>query len=291
MSSKNHKAVETLLFQRHDDNKLLFEIIDLSKPDKIIPATYHRHDFYEIVIIVKGKTKQLVDFKRYSVKDEEVLIIPKGSIHYGDFKEKLNGFILLFTSDFFTKEQYDFLSQLEIFNASYNSNLVKFSKTEWNEINQLFGILKQTYFIQHKTVNKNTLRFLFLAFSAKLNEFTNSNFQTRSNPSNTVKLFFDLLERNFREQHLVKFYCSQLHITSKKLTQSLSNATGKTSLHIINDRLILEAKRELSFSKRTIKEIAFDLGFEDQLYFSKFFKKHTSSTPLDFRKSFAEISI
>ena len=283
--------VETLKFKRPDDGKLLFEIIDLSKPDREIAATPHRHDFYEIVIIFKGETKQLVDFKSYLVSNKEVLIVPKGSIHQGSFKEKLNGFILLFTPDFFSKEQCEFLSQLEIFNASYDSNLIKFAKAQWNEIIQLFNILKQEYFAQNKIVNKNILRFLLLAFSSKLNGLTSSNFQTRLNSSHTAKLFFDLLEANFKEQHLVNFYCSELNVTSKKLTQTLANATGKTSLHIINDRLILEAKRELSFSKKTIKEIAFGLGFDDPLYFSKFFKKHTASAPQDFKNSFSEISI
>ncbi|MEI9955615.1 MAG: AraC family transcriptional regulator [Ferruginibacter sp.] len=291
MLNKERKAVETLAFHRPDDTKLLFEIIDLSRPGNKIPATPHRHDFYEIAVILKGKTTQLVDFKTYKANSKEVLIIPKGSIHQGAFKEKLEGFLILFTSDFFTKEQYDFLSQLELFNASYNSNRIKFNRGGWDEVTSFFNALKQEYFTPAKTADKNILRFLLLAFSAKLNALAENNFQAKPVSSSIVKPFFELLEKNFKQQHLVNFYCSQLNITSKKLTQALAGSTGKTSLHIINDRILLEAKRELSFSKKTIKEIAFDLGFDDPLYFSKFFKKHTSLPPQDFRKGFAEISM
>jgi AraC family transcriptional regulator, transcriptional activator of pobA len=68
-------------------------------------------------------------------------------------------------------------------------------------------------------------------------------------------------------------------------------ATGMTTSQAINNRLIIEAKRDLSFSSKSIEEIGFDLGFDNQLYFSRFFKKLASSTPQNFRKAYAEISI
>jgi AraC-like DNA-binding protein len=75
------------------------------------------------------------------------------------------------------------------------------------------------------------------------------------------------------------------------LTQALTKASGMTTSQAINNRLIIEAKRDLSFSGKSIEEIAFDLGFIDQNYFSRFFKKLASSTPQNFRKAYAETSV
>ncbi|OAQ43491.1 hypothetical protein A5893_17280 [Pedobacter psychrophilus] len=282
MESKN---IQTLQFKLPDEKRILFEIISLSNLDREIPPSIHRHNFYEIVIITKGETKQIVDFKTYNVTEKEVLIIPKGSIHQGSFKEKLEGYIVLFTPEFLTKEQGDLLAHFEIFNASINTNLLTFDNEEWNDVLQFFTLLQKEYF-QNKN-NKNTLRFLFLAFATKINDFMPLNYFLKSYQKPALKFFFDLLETHFKNEHLVNFYANKLKITSKILTQTLFNATGKNTLQLINERLILEAKRELLFSSKSIKEIAFELGFEDQLYFSKLFKKNTTFAPQEFKKEFA----
>lgn len=281
MQSKN---IQTLQFRLPDEKRISFKIISLLNLDREIPPSIHRHNFYEIVIITKGETKQVVDFKTYNVAEKEVLIIPKGSIHQGSFKEKLEGHIVLFTPEFFTKEQGDLLAHFEICNASINTNLLTFDNEEWNDVFQLFTLLQKEYF-QHKN-NKNTLRFLFLAFVTKINDFMPVNYCLKSHQKPALKKFFDLLETYFKNEHLVNFYANKLKITSKILTQTLFNATGKNTLQLINERLILEAKRELLFSSKSIKEIAFELGFEDQLYFSKLFKKNTTFAPQEFKKAF-----
>jgi AraC-like DNA-binding protein len=151
--------------------------------------------------------------------------------------------------------------------------------------------LIQEYNFQKKSLNNNTLRFLLLAFNTKLNELANDSNKPLLNSPTVVKSFFELLENNYTRERSVAFYISQLNITAKKLAQVLSQATGKTTLDLITERIILESKRELLFSKKSIKEIAFYLGFDDPLYFSKYIKKNTGQTPQHLRKDFAEISI
>ena len=290
-NKKEKKSVETLDFKRPDNGKLLFEIIDLNQPDREIPETYHRHDFFEIVIILKGSTKHFVDFKAYTVTRNEILLIPQNCIHQGGFRENITGYLLLFTKDFFTSEQYNYIYGLEIFNVSYGDNLIRLNEREWDEMYQLLLSLIQEYDFQKKSLNNNTLRFLLLAFNTKLNTLVNDSNKPLLNSPTIVKPFFELLENNFAKEHSVAFYISQLNITAKKLAQALSQATGKTTLDLITERIVLEAKRELLFSKKSIKEIAFYLGFDDQLYFSKYIKKNTGRTPQHLRKDFAEISI
>ncbi|MBK9024835.1 MAG: helix-turn-helix domain-containing protein [Saprospiraceae bacterium] len=86
-------------------------------------------------------------------------------------------------------------------------------------------------------------------------------------------LFRDLLETNFTKLKAVNDYSSQLFISEKRLGQATSKVLGKTPKEIINERILLEAKRFLIYKHITIKEIGQDLGFEDPAYFVRYFKK------------------
>jgi AraC-like DNA-binding protein len=97
-------------------------------------------------------------------------------------------------------------------------------------------------------------------------------------------LFKDLLEINFKTQKQVSFYAKELIITEKRLNQATSKVFGKTPKHIIDDRIILEAKRILVHTNESIKEVAYNLGFEEPTNFIKYFKKHSSVTPTEFRE-------
>jgi AraC-like DNA-binding protein len=99
-----------------------------------------------------------------------------------------------------------------------------------------------------------------------------------------VMLFRDVLEAHYKGHRQVTFYASQLIITEKRLNQATAKVLGKTPKQIIGDRIVLEAKRLLVYTTESVKEIGFRLGFDEPTYFIQFFKKHSSSTPLEFRE-------
>ena len=93
-----------------------------------------------------------------------------------------------------------------------------------------------------------------------------------------------LIARHFIESKEVGFYADQLYITPKYLSEVLLETTGKTAKELINEHLFLEAKSLLRQTPMTIKEIAYWLGFEDQSYFVRAFKKHAGVTPAIYRR-------
>jgi AraC-like DNA-binding protein len=101
--------------------------------------------------------------------------------------------------------------------------------------------------------------------------------------SGLFRKFKRLLEDNFLQVHKVNEYASLLNITEKHLNEICKRFNGKTASAMVFDRLVLEAKRLLQHSDLTIKEISFQLNFNDPSHFSKFFKKHTGVTTKDFR--------
>ena len=99
-------------------------------------------------------------------------------------------------------------------------------------------------------------------------------------------LFRDLLETNFTKLKSVKDYASKIFISEKRLGQATTKILGKLPKEMINERVLLEAKRLLVHSNLSIKEIGQELGFDDPAYFVRYFKKNTETTPVEFREKY-----
>lgn len=98
-----------------------------------------------------------------------------------------------------------------------------------------------------------------------------------------ILTFNELLETNFRHHRDVQFYAAAMHTHPNNLNHMVKKATGLTAKQTINNRLVIEAKYLLSSTTLTIKEIAYELGFEDPNYFISFFKKEQLATPSQYR--------
>ncbi|UPQ74826.1 helix-turn-helix domain-containing protein [Chryseobacterium nepalense] len=108
-------------------------------------------------------------------------------------------------------------------------------------------------------------------------------------PSNEVDIFRDfsrLMEIHFREKHNVSEYAELLHIAPKTLTHKFKSLQLESPNQLIINRIILEAKRLLIYTDKTVKEIAYDLGYEDPAYFNRLFTNKTGNTPAHFKKSY-----
>jgi AraC family transcriptional regulator, transcriptional activator of pobA len=93
-----------------------------------------------------------------------------------------------------------------------------------------------------------------------------------------------LLEEHFRQQRLLAFYADKLAMTPDRLNDHVKRATGVTAGHLIRQRVLTEAKRQLVFTNQAIHEIAYDLAFSDPSHFARFFRKQTGTTPQAFRE-------
>ncbi len=99
----------------------------------------------------------------------------------------------------------------------------------------------------------------------------------------TVETLKRLVEENFRKERQIGFYAKRLAMTSDRLNDHVKRAAGVTAGHLIRQRVLTEAKRELVFTGRAIHEIAYELGFADPSHFARFFRKQTAATPQEFR--------
>jgi AraC family transcriptional activator of pobA len=100
---------------------------------------------------------------------------------------------------------------------------------------------------------------------------------------NLIRKFNLLVEGNFHNQHSVNFYAQRLNKSPKTLSNIFAIFNQKSPIQIIQERIIIEAKRLLYYTDKSAKEITYELGFEDPAYFCNFFKRHTSYSPLAYR--------
>jgi AraC family transcriptional regulator, transcriptional activator of pobA len=279
-----------LNFNRPDGKKLEFELVEISNSNlPNTPTKHHRHNFFEILIVEKNSATHIVDFKTYTVSEDEILIIPKNSVHNTTENDKYEGKWLLFTDTFFNQEQSKTLNLLSIFNPIIDNKLLKCNLNI--EINKYIDILNIEY--SKKEIEFLVLQNLLFTLLLKLESIAQVQYETNIivTDQNTYFAFINLLEDKFKTEHKVSFYSKTLNATPKKINSVLVKITGKTISELILERVIIEAKRLLVYSEKSIKEIAYNLGFEDNYYFSRTFKKQTKLSPELFRNSFAEKSI
>jgi AraC family transcriptional activator of pobA len=100
----------------------------------------------------------------------------------------------------------------------------------------------------------------------------------------TVDALRRLVEEHFRTERLLQFYAGKLAITADRLNDHVKRATGVTAGHLIRQRVLTEAKRQLVFTTQPIHEIAYDLAFSDPSHFTRFFRRQTGTTPQAFRE-------
>ncbi|MDG4715056.1 helix-turn-helix domain-containing protein [Winogradskyella marincola] len=106
----------------------------------------------------------------------------------------------------------------------------------------------------------------------------------KSSKVDLLRAFNVLVEQHFKNEHSVSFYAEKLYKSPKTLSNNFAKL-NRSPLQIIHQRIVLEAKRLLTYTDKSAKEIAYDIGFDDASHLSRLFKKYTSQSPSEFKKS------
>ncbi|WP_271783631.1 helix-turn-helix domain-containing protein [Aquimarina algiphila] len=114
------------------------------------------------------------------------------------------------------------------------------------------------------------------------------NYPSKKEDSDMVREFNFLVEQHFKTKHSVSEYASLLHKSPKTLSNIFSKIGSKTPLQYIQDRKMLEARRLLHYTNKQIKEIAYEIGYDDIQTFSRFFKKQEGISPSEFKEKISE---
>lgn len=274
----SHHSIDSFGIKKVSLSNIRIEKIE----DRVIPAVPfpHRHDFFQVMLVTQGSGWHQIDFKKYAVKKGQIFTMKPGQMHSWGLKKNVKGFLVEFNNQSLNsfkegsllikdfahlpdecelKSRQTFASMLE---------LCKLMNAEFEAGQSMHDLCLQSY------------------LSAFIITFTRTH-QLKPFPQNSLSIiekFKELVEEHFRTSHKVDFYAKKLGLSAKVLTMQLSRTIRRSPRDLIQERILLEAKRYLAFSDLNIAEIGYELGFDDANYFSRFFRIHEHQNPAEFRK-------
>jgi AraC family transcriptional regulator, transcriptional activator of pobA len=248
----------------------------------------HRHDFFEVLYLAKGSGFHVIDGNKYEIKPPCVFFMSPGQAHKLEFSCDIEGFIFIFTSDFYLLNRSDQNSLIEFpffYTVQQDNPPLQLENEE--DVGFLERLFLQGISELGKTGSysvemlRSILDLILTTCSARYR--TNENSISKGKGHILVKRFYQLVEENYLKNLSLTDYAGLLTVTPNHLTQTVKQFTGKTSTQVIKQKQILEIKRLLVHTSLNVTEIATQLNFDDQSYFTKFFKRETELTPLQFR--------
>jgi len=250
-----------------------------------------RNNYYSLIWVREGEGKVKADFAEYEFNKNSLFAFSP----YQPFMfaaRKIKGLAIHFHPDFFCihKHQADVACNGVLFNNIYQPPYISIDEASTSSLNILVE--------QMKVEMKNTAlaQYEILVSYLKIFLITTSRLKVEQQPkalevmSDLKEPFIlqtlkDAIEKDFKKKHSASDYAETLNISAKALAKITKGYFNKTLTELISERIIIEAKRELYLTKKTIKEIAYELGYEDEHYFSRFFKTNAEISPQVYRET------
>lgn len=250
------------------------------------PRHFHRHDYFEIFLFREGGGIHHIDFGALSIESGSIHFVTPGQVHLLERAVKSSGFVILFSADFFaiTPENNDFLFQYPLFYHKTGTPSLILPPEEFaqliNYVEAMIGELNNQN-SQRKRILQSYLH-IFLYRCQHWIEKQHGSEKT-TGPSLCLQLQISI-EKHYKQLHQVADYAKLLFVTARQLNSAAQKHVGKHVAQLVQERLLIEAKRLLSFTDRQVGDIADSLGFEDLAHFSKFFKRLTGLSPTEWRQ-------
>jgi AraC family transcriptional activator of pobA len=224
----------------------------------------HRHDFFYMLALKKGAGNHEIDFTPYTVCDNSIFLIRPGQVHKLLLKADSRGYLLQFGNTPLPKINH------------YQFNTQKFF-TILDYIFQEYTDKQEGY----QEVIKANMSILFIELTRQQKEHPSGNITLYAQQK--LEAFLTLLETHVFNHKQVSAYAAMMNLSTYQLNAITKGTLDKTCSALINEHIILEAKRHLLATSDQINQVADHLGYEDVSYFIRFFKKHTGHSPEAFR--------
>jgi AraC family transcriptional regulator, transcriptional activator of pobA len=248
----------------------------------------HKHSFYILLFITRGAGTHTIDFREYAVAPGRVFCMTPGQVHSWELSDDTDGFVIFFTPEYY---QQGFPAR-KLYRYPFFNTLLQqpcLTLLPGGEAPCLDIIQKMSRELAgRELMQADMLRHyldMLLILLARSYESPSRPAPAPAGMLSLLQVLENLIDQHYPEHRPVGFYADALHLTAKQLNDLCRRSLNKTSTELIQDRILLEARRLLVHSDLTSSQIAAELGYLDTPYFFRFFKKHLGCTPEQFRQA------
>jgi AraC family transcriptional activator of pobA len=249
----------------------------------------HRHrNLFQILVIERGGGEMTFEAATIAFTAPAAILVPPTTAHGFRFEAAVtDGWVVSFTEDVAAplgERAGEGLTRLKELAAE---PVIPLGEDEMRRLTARCAELDEERFLArdgYRLAMRGYLALIAIAVARFAVSRARSGAITLKPTDATVEALRKLLEDHFRKERLLAFYAEKLAMTPDRLNDHVKRATGVTAGHLIRQRVLTEAKRQLVFTSQPIHEIAYDLAFSDPSHFTRFFRKQTGTTPHEFRE-------
>ncbi|WP_321339484.1 helix-turn-helix domain-containing protein [Breoghania sp.] len=281
-----------LFGEAHDDSAFDFIHVETLASRSVrhgwsIALHSHRH-LNHILVIRSGTGTIRIEDRETAFRGPAVLCMPATVVHGFEFEKSIDGHITTFSGDVIAasgdasaplRERLALLFADPVLLLSYGAAFDAICGHVDALADELTLARDGHQLAMHARLSLLIVEVARARASDPRQHFTASSFMDE-----TITALRDLIEDNFREMRKITEYSDRLGMTAERLNEHCKRITGVTVGHLIRQRLVVEAKRQLLFTEKPISQIAYDLVFADPAHFSRFFRTQTGMSPQEFRK-------
>ncbi|MFD2554965.1 helix-turn-helix domain-containing protein [Sphingobacterium tabacisoli] len=241
----------------------------------------HKHDFFIIMLFEKGGGTHSIDFVNYPIEDHQIHLLFPGQVHEWKIEKNSIAYQLMVS-----REWFEHLIPYLRFATSYYQNhpVIAIDSKEYRLLLQEFTAIHDE--MSKKEILWDIIQTRINLIALLVSQCAATKFEDfeKYNATPILSRYLAYIDRYYTEEKSVSFYADKLNITPNYLNILSKRTLDVSASSLIQDRLVLEAKRLLKSSELSMKDIVYSLGFYDHANFAKFFKKKTGMTPSEFRE-------
>lgn len=250
-----------------------------------------RNNYFSLIWVTKGKGKIKADFAEHHFEENSLLAFSPYQPFMLCVSEAIEGIAIHFHPDFYCihMHQKEVSCNGILFNNVYQPPFTIITEqaaaTFRMVLEQIKTEIQNAELAQYELLVSYLKIFLITASRLKNEQLEEMKSVPNSKEPFILQNLKDAIELNFKTKHSAGNYAELLNISPKALAKLSKTYFNKTLTDLIAERIIIEAKRELYMTNKTVKEIAYELGYEDEHYFSRFFKTNADVSPQIYRET------
>lgn len=253
--------------------------------DREVSNDVHRHDFYELFFFASGSGEHMIDLEQHRITAPCVHLVAPGQVHRLVRSADMNGLVVMFAPDAQLGQGHG--ARIALFANAEGNCTFQLDDAQLRECTALVEMMERELATKPLAEVVEGILGVLLIKCAHWAKAALAEGGTATGPD-PVRRFLEMLEAGYLEDRQVMHYAERLAMSADHLNEQVKKRLGRTASSVIQDRLLLEAKRLLLHADLSVKEVGYALNLKDPAYFTRWFHKAAGVPPATYRDEIRE---